>query len=201
MKSPILLLLLVPMTWLSCTGIMPFSPYAGNYSSQMARRLTPVENPATGLYGYVNDLGLWVIQPRYQSANRFGANGLARVRLGARYGAINMAGKTVINFNFSNGYDVDAAILSMGKGRMRGIELWEEQDPRTGLYGYLDYYGTWFIKPQYYRARAFNREGYAVVEMKRGQWGAIDRNNRIVIQPNFTSSYDAENALRRLMGY
>ena len=146
-------------------------------------------------------LGLWAIQPRYQSANRFGANGLARVRLGARYGAINMAGKTVINFNFSNGYDVDAAILSMGKGRMRGIELWEEQDSRTGLYGYLDYYGTWFIKPQYYRARAFNREGYAVVEMKRGQWGAIDRNNRVVIQPAFTSPYDAENALRRLMGY
>ena len=89
----------------------------------------------------------------------------------------------------------------MGKGRMRGIELWEEQDSRTGLYGYLDYYGTWFIKPQYYRARAFNREGYAVVEMKRGQWGAIDRNNRVVIQPAFTSPYDAENALRRLMGY
>lgn len=201
MKSPILLLLFIPMSWLSCTGIMPFSPYAGNYSSRMAQRLTPVENPATGLYGYVNDLGMWVIQPRYQSANRFGANGLARVRLGARYGAINMTGKTVINFNFSNGYDVDAAIRSMGKGRMRGIELWEEQDSRTGLYGYLDYYGTWFIKPQYYRARTFNREGYAVVEMKRGQWGAINRNNRIVIKPTFTSPYDAENALRRLMGY
>lgn len=201
MKLSISLLLLLPTMWLSCTGIMPFSPYAGSYSSKVAQRLTPVENPATGLYGYVNDLGLWVIQPRFQSAQRFTSNGLARVRLGARYGAINMSGKTVVNFSFSNSYDVDAAIMSIGKGRMRGIELWKESDPRSGLYGYLDHFGNWFIKPQYRNARSFNREGYAIVEVKRGQWGAIDRNNRIVIRPTFTSSYDVEGALRRLMGY
>lgn len=100
-------------------GHHAFSPYAGGYSSKVAPRLTPVENPVTGLYGYVNE----VIQPRFQSAQRFTSNGLVRVRLGARYGAINMAGQKVINFNFSNSYDVDAAILSMGKGRMRGVEL------------------------------------------------------------------------------
>ena len=46
-----------------------------------------------------------------------------------------------------------------------------------------------------------NDEGFAVVEVGRNRWGAIDRNNRIVIQPNFKASYEAENALRRLLGY
>ncbi|WP_410087053.1 WG repeat-containing protein, partial [Barnesiella intestinihominis] len=98
-------------------------------------------------------------------------------------------------------YDVDNAITSMEKGRLRGIDLWETRDSKSGLYGYLDYYGNWFIKPQYYNARGFNDEGFAVVEVGRNRWGAIDRNNRIVIQPNFKASYEAENALRRLLGY
>ena len=195
-------LLFVSMSFIvSCTGIVPFFHTGSSYSSDITRRLTAVEDPATGLYGYVNDLGFWAIQPKFQAAQNFSSNGLARVRIGYRYGAINMVGKTVINFNFTNSYDVDAAILSLAKGRLRGIELWKERDPNSGLYGFLDYYGNWFIKPQYYNARSFNRDGYAIVEVKRGRWGAIDRNNRIVVQPNFTSSYEVENALQRLMRY
>lgn len=102
---------------------------------------------------------------------------------------------------FEHSYDVDNAITSMEKGRLRGIDLWETCDSKSGLYGYLDYYGNWFIKPQYYNARGFNDEGFAVVEVGRNRWGAIDRNNRIVIQPNFKASYEVENALRRLLGY
>lgn len=137
----------------------------GKLWSQAASRLTPVENPATGLYGYVNDLGMWVIRPKFRSAQRFRNNGLARVRIGVRYGAINMAGKVVINPVFEHSYDVDNAITSMEKGRLRGIDLWETRDSKSGLYGYLDYYGNWFIKPQYYNARGFNDEGFAVVEV------------------------------------
>ena len=66
--------------------------------------MTPVENPATGLYGYVNDLGMWVIRPKFRSAQRFRNNGLARVQIGVRYGAINMAGKVVINPVFEHSY-------------------------------------------------------------------------------------------------
>ena len=196
------LLLVISMSFaVSCTGIVPFFHRGSSYSSDVTRRLTPVEDPATGLYGYVNDLGIWVIQPRFRSAQNFQSNGLARVRLGNRFGAINMAGNTVINFNFTKSYNVDAAIVSMAKGRLRGIDLWMECDPNSELCGYLDYYGNWYIRPQYYNARAFNQDGFAVVEVKRGQWGAIDRNNRIVIQPNFSSSYEVENALHRLMRY
>ena len=142
-----------------------------------------------------------LLRTKFRSAQRFRNNGLARVQIGVRYGAINMAGKVVINPVFEHSYEVDNAITSMEKGRLRGIDLWETRDPKSGLYGYLDYYGNWFIKPQYYNARGFNDEGFAVVEVGRNRWGAIDRNNRIVIQPNFKASYEAENALRRLLGY
>ncbi|WP_302788303.1 WG repeat-containing protein [Barnesiella intestinihominis] len=202
MKYPISIFLFISMFFVcSCAGLGGFPLYSGSYGSQAASRLTPVENPATGLYSYVNDLGMWVIRPKFRSAQRFRNNGLARVQIGVRYGAINMAGKVVVNPVFEHSYDVDNAITSMEKGRLRGIDLWETRDSKSGLYGYLDYYGNWFIKPQYYNARGFNDEGFAVVEVGRNRWGAIDRNNRIVIQPNFKASYEAENALRRLLGY
>ena len=151
MKYPISIFLFISMFFVcSCAGLGGFPLYSGSYGSQAASRLTPVENPATGLYGYVNDLGMWVIRPKFRSAQRFRNNGLARVQIGVRYGAINMAGKVVINPVFEHSYDVDNAITSMEKGRLRGIDLWETRDSKSGLYGYLDYYGNWFIKPQYY---------------------------------------------------
>ena len=44
-----------------------------------------------------------------------------------------------------------------------------------------------------------NDEGLAVVQFLDGMWGVIDRNNNIVIQPNFTSRSAAAEALRYLM--
>ena len=97
MKYPISIFLFISMFFVwSCAGLGGFPLYSGSYGSQAASRLTPVESPATGLYGYVNDLGMWVIQPKFRSAQRFRNNGLARVQIGVRYGAINMAGKVVI---------------------------------------------------------------------------------------------------------
>ena len=64
MKYPISIFLFISMFFVcSCAGLGGFPLYSGSYGSQAASRLTPVESPATGLYGYVNDLGMWVIQP------------------------------------------------------------------------------------------------------------------------------------------
>ena len=92
MKYPISIFLFIFMFFVcSCAGLGGFPLYSGSYGSQAASRLTPVESPATGLYGYVNDLGMWVIQPKFRSAQRFRNNGLARVQIGVRYGAINLS--------------------------------------------------------------------------------------------------------------
>lgn len=165
-----------------------------------AASLTLAEDPGTGLYGYLNEFGLWAIAPQYRYARNFDRDmGLAIVEFGDRsYGAINTLAQVVINPNFTSMYDVESAIASMERGRYCGIDLWVAEDKATGLYGYLNYYGQWAIAPQYLYARSMSSEGFAIVEVSKGQWGAIDRGGNMVIAPNFTSSYDVESALNRL---
>ena len=65
MKYPISIFLFISMFFVcSCAGLGGFPLYSGSYGSQAASRLTPVENPATVLYGYVNYLGMCVIRTK-----------------------------------------------------------------------------------------------------------------------------------------
>ena len=162
--------------------------------------LTRAEDPGTGLYGYLNELGMWAIAPQYRYARDFDTDmGLAIVQFGDRsFGAINTLAQVVIAPNFASSYDVESAISSMERGRYCGIDLWVAEDRATGLYGFLNYYGQWHIAPQYIYARSMDSDGFAIVEVSKGQWGAIDRAGNLVIAPNFNSSYDVESALRRL---
>ena len=163
--------------------------------------LTAQEDPGTGLYGYLNEYGVWVIAPTFDYAVDFNSDlGMAVVQLSnGRWGAINVYAKTVIQFNFRSRYDVESAMRSMQKGRYQGIDLWEEYEAGTELWGYLDYYGNWYIKPQYLYATGMNDRGLAVVQFPNELWGAIDRANNIIVQPNFKSRYDAESSLSSLM--
>lgn len=166
------------------------------------RNLTAQEDPGTGLYGYLNEYGVWVIAPTFRYAVDFNTDiGLAVVQLSNyRWEAIDVYAQTVIQFSFDSRYDVDEAISSILKGRYVGIDLWEMQDTNTELWGYLDYYGNWYIQPQYKYVTAMNSDGFAMVQMaSTGLWGVIDRRNNIIIQPNFKSRYDAEAALNTLI--
>lgn len=164
--------------------------------------LQAVEDRGTGLYGYLNEYGAWAIAPTFAYAVDFDEDlGIAIVQpyRGGRWGAIDVYGNTVILFNFTNRYDVASAMRSMINGRYKGIDLWEEEDSGSGLWGYLDYYGNWYIQPQYKYACGMSDDGFAIVQFMDDMWGAIDRTNRIVVQPNFNSRYDAESALRTLL--
>lgn len=159
------------------------------------------EDRNTELYGYLNYYGEWHIAPQFHYAADFNDDlNIAVVGYGnSRYGAINKSGQVVIKPNFTSSYDVSSAINSISKGRYCGIDLWETKDPATGLYGYLNYYGEWHIAPQYTYAQSMTEEGLAVVEFSNRRWGVIDRMGNIVIEPNFTSSYDASSALNNLL--
>ena len=165
------------------------------------RNLKAQEDPGTGLYGFLNEFGVWVISPKYTYASDFHSDlGLAVVQMGRdRYGAIDVYGQTVIQFNFLSRYTVQEAMSSMLKGRYVGIDLWPRQDVNTELYGYLDYYGNWYIQPQFMNASNMSSDGFAVVQFQTGKWGAIDRRCNIIVQPNFTSRYDAATALNNLL--
>lgn len=165
--------------------------------------LQAVEDPRTGLYGYLNNFGVWTIAPKYRYAKQFNREmGLAVVQIAnGNWGAINTLGQTAILFSFASQYDVEEAIRSMQKGRYRGIDLWETYDHATQLWGYLDYTGNWHLAPQFRYAKSMSDRGVAVVQFKSGLWGAITRKGQIVIQPNFTSQYDVESAIRNLRLY
>lgn len=168
---------------------------------QIGRRYTPAQDPATGLYGYLNDLGMWAIAPKYDNVQSFGSSGLARVRIGNHYGAIDPMGQVVIPFVFSNSNNATAAIQSIAKGRLPGLELWPEQDPATGLFGYLDHYGRWAVAPKFRSCSSFNQRKLAIVQLENGMWGAIDLNGTMVIQPRFNNASDARSAVQRLSSY
>ncbi|MBR5103310.1 MAG: WG repeat-containing protein [Bacteroidales bacterium] len=166
------------------------------------RNLTAQEDPGTGLYGYLNEYGVWVIAPTYRNASNFNTDiGLAIVQISnQRWGAIDVYAQTVIQFSFDSRFDVESAIRSILKGRYVGIDLWEMYDTNTELWGYLDYYGNWYIQPQYRHATSMSSDGFAIVQMAdTGLWGAIDRRNNIIVQPNFKSRFDAESALKTLL--
>lgn len=179
------------------------APYYNGRNSHVVRvsaGLKAVEDPRTGLYGYLNNHGVWVIAPTYRYAKSFDREiGLAIVRISnGNWGAIDGLGQIAILFNFDSQFDVESAIRSMKKGRYRGFDLWEVCDPVTNLWGYLDYTGNWHLAPQFLYAKEMSDRGIAVVKFKSGLWGAITREGKIVIQPNFTSQFDVESAIRSL---
>jgi hypothetical protein len=176
------------------SGLASFAPNPRNLQAQ--------EDRGTGLYGYLNEYGQWAIAPTFAYALDFNDDlGIAVVQpySGGRWGAIDVYGNTVILFNFTSRYDVESAMRSMINGRYKGIDLWEEQDSGSELWGFLDYYGNWYIQPQYKYACAMSDDGFALVQFMDDRWGVIDRTNRIIVQPNFNSRYDAESALRNLL--
>ena len=172
----------------------------GSQNARIGNNLKAVEDPGTGLYGYLNNFGVWAIAPTYRYAKDFDREiGLAVVRLSnGNWGAIDILGQTAILFNFDSQFDVESAIRSMKKGRYRGIDLWEVYDPVTQLWGYLDYTGNWHLAPQFKYAKGMSDRGIAVVQFQDERWGAIDRRGQIVIQPNFTSQFDVDSAIRNL---
>lgn len=159
-----------------------------------------MEDRGTGLYGYLGNYGRWVIPPKFRYAKSFNHEaGLAVVRLSNGYwGAINARGQTVIQFNFTSSLDVESAIRSILKGRYRGIDLWNVYDSSRELWGYLDYFGNWYLAPQFRDARDMSDRGFAIVRFRHGGWGAIDRRGQIVIEPNYNYWSDVDNELRRM---
>ena len=126
---------------------------------------------------------------------------MARIKVGNRYGAIDSTGQLVIPLVFSSGSNATAAIQSIEKGRLPGLELWPEQDPATGLCGYLDHYGRWAVAPKFRSCSSFNQRKLAIVQLENGMWGAIDLNGTMVIQPRFNNASDARSAVQRLSSY
>jgi hypothetical protein len=65
-------------------------------------------------------------------------------------------------------------------------------DSQTGLYGYVDYYGAWKIKPQFDDSGSFE-SGFATVYSKQKKCNMIDRNGTLIFKSWYPSlDFDGE---------
>lgn len=148
--------------------------------------LAPILDKRTGKWGYIDDDGAWVIEPRFDTARSFGDNGLAWADGDDGIGYVNGNGQLVIKLgpkpynvktgdfgwytehDFSNGF---ASVLSFD----------------DNLWGVIDESGTWIIKPQFRKIGGFASNGLAAAEDPNSyQWGFIDHSGAWVIQPRFS---------------
>ena len=107
---------------------------------------------------------------------------LAAVRIGDKWGYINVAGEVVIEpqFDHAHSFHEGLAVVRIG-------------DSDSGKYGYINVAGEIAIKPQFHKANAFS-EGLAHV-MIGNKWGYIDREGKIVIEPQFDKAFSFKNGL------
>jgi hypothetical protein len=124
-------------------------------------------------YGFINELGQMVIQPRFNHVMNF-SEGLAAVHEDRHWNYIDTSGKVVIATTaswkvrpFSEGL---AAVLFGNR------------------YGYIDKKGEVVIQPQFEKAFDFS-EGLARVKLN-GQWAFIDKQGRTAFVAPFDDVHD-----------
>lgn len=123
--------------------------------------LAPAVDPITGLIGFVDQSGVFVIDPKWCEAASFSDDGLALVAVpygqdyGSKYGFINAQGEEIIpcSFDFATSfYPTGLAIIA----NEEISEVTEDLDGETYVdtcnkYGVIDITGKIIVEPQYER--------------------------------------------------
>ena len=161
--------------------------------------LAAVQDRDTGLWGYIDQQGRWVIPPnrsgqwvrnsegrwvwqwlysRFQDARVF-SEGLAAVRDWdtSRWGYIAPNGDWVIEPQLAAAYDFSEGLAA----------VWDHD---SGTYGFIDKTGEWAINLQFewpYNVSEYGfREGLVVAKGADGRLGYIDQTGAWAIQPQFS---------------
>ena len=137
-----------------------------------------VEN-CYGYYGYIKTNGEFIIEPQFDYAKPFSANGLAVVRIKDKYGYIDKTGKRVIepqfdwaeDFHFENG--------------LAAIEI-------NGKYGFIDKTGKMVIEPQYVNLMSVPLQKFDGIHVLNKDWNSDttvfvdERTGKITTVTSFT---------------
>ena len=116
-----------------------------------SRRIA-VTNPQTGLWGFVDYLGRWAIQPQFTDQVAFGDDNnyeYTQVKQEGRWGNINRDGEIISTFIFFTKEDAAYALRQYEHGRT--LEGWRlpVSNPSDGKWGWVDWSGEWRIQPIY----------------------------------------------------
>ncbi len=124
-------------------------------------------------YGYLNENGEPAIPVQYDDAFNF-VDGVAVVKMGTNYGAIDKGGNQSVNYQAN-------PLMSIGEDRL-GF-----QDAQTGKFGMRETKGDKIIAQAMYDGYSpygFTDEG--LIAVKQGEkWGYIDKNRKDVLPAQF----------------
>jgi hypothetical protein len=163
----------------------------------------PVENYATGKWGFVDYYGNWKYEPVYEAAGYYyGVDPMcfATVKKEGRWGCIDGKGVMIIEPIFLEQNDADLA----GKQWINGLHydtwLYPTTDKTSGKWGYVNYLGRWVIKAEFEDHDYYGRDNnYLYSQVKKdGRWGNIDRHGNVISQMIFFNKRDAAYALSQL---
>ncbi len=154
-------------------------------------------------WGFINETGKWIIEPKYKYVSGFAKNGLARVEVDHKCGFIDKSGKFVIAPTIENN--------NMGSFNDYGLSTLIVNS-KCGL---VDVKGNIILDPKFDRpserfiynndARSlpskffnFDVNGLAKVK-KEGKYGFIDTAGNIILEPQFDEIMDFDaNGLARV---
>lgn len=169
--------------------------------------LLPFPDSNTGLWGYINGQGKFVIEPKYKLVLEFGKNSQAQVLTEDNLISIDTQGNKIAYKNeleFSeNGlaaciddsgywgyvnenmeFIIKAQFISAGIFAGNGLAcVWD------GLgYGWIDSSGQYAIEPEYSWGSDFSDNGLAAAQKGDGLCGYINEKEEYIIQPQFKSA-------------
>ena len=139
-------------------------------------------------FGAMDIAGKEIIAPRYDDELHF-ADGVARVRMGLKYGFIDSDGQVVISpkLTITSGEDdfaEERSLAALIEGDFaEGLAVYSVGDRK----GYVDHAGKVIIPAQYLEAEAF-RDSAALVRTASG-YGLIEPSGKFLIEPRIERAF------------
>lgn len=140
--------------------------------------LLPYKNK-NGKYGYINEKGDWIIEPRFNSAGYFTKKGFAVVDISTKKGMINTKGVFIIKPNhefIKINDDSDIALVMNGRNHT-----------------YYSKHGKKISNHNYLYAREF-KHGHAIASLDDSKYGLLNSKGEWALKPHF-DSIDSEYVL------
>lgn len=122
-------------------------------------------------YGYCDQTGEWVVEPQFDYADEFSANGLARVESDKKWGYIKPDGEYAIEprFDYAESFDGEGTACVAIDRATDGRGL-----PVGGKWGFVKQDGSYLIEPCFDWASGFSADGFARVTLD-GKHGYVSR--------------------------
>jgi len=154
-------------------------------------------DPREAKYGFIDRMGEYVIEPKYEQAAPF-SEGLARVMVvegQEKLGFIDRSGQFVIPPKFNTDADFRRNSTDFSEGLASVTEGLSPTIIEEAKFVYINKRGEIVLPTDFFYAGSFN-DGMAVVyDEERDKWGYIDKSGKIVIPLQFNLASDFSDGL------